>query len=110
MSSGEVPAVSLPAGVIVREDRAHLVVQQAVGGDDASAPQHERTAVETRDAAAGLLNDQDAAGDVPGVEPLSPEAAEPPGGDVAHVERGRPEPTHGARFREEAAEQSDHLV
>ena len=59
---------------------------------------------------AGLLNNQDPAGDVPGIEPLFPEAVEPPGGDVAHVERGRPEPTHGARLREEAAEQPDHLV
>jgi hypothetical protein len=60
--------------------------------------------------AAGLLNDQDAAGDVPGVEPLFPEAVEPPGGDVAHIERGRPEPAHGARLREEAAEQPEHLL
>ena len=57
------------------------------------------------DAAARLLDDQRAGGDVPRLEVLFPERVEAAGRDVAQIERRRPEPAHRARAAEERAEQ-----
>ena len=70
----------------------------------------EGTTVERGDAAAGLLDQQHASGDVPRVEALLPEAVHAPAGDVADVERGRAEPAHGAGFAEKRGEQPTSSV
>ena len=73
------------------------LVDAAVRGDEVRRGRVERRAVHAGDAAAGLLDDQRAGGDVPRLEVLLPEAVEPARGDVAEVERGRPQPPHRAR-------------
>ena len=73
------------------------------------ARRYEGTAVERGDAAAGLLDQQHAGRDVPRVEALLPEAVHASAGDVADVERRRPEAAHGARFAEKRGEQADQL-
>ena len=62
------------------------------------------------DVARRLRDDQRTSGDVPGLQPLLPEAVEPASRHVAEVERRRPEPAHRARPLHERAEKPDHLV
>src|SRR6266508_5050871 len=92
----------LPCGVslwdvtpVRPDDIEHLVVKEAIGGQHVPCARHKRRAAGRRDAAAGLGDDQPAAGDVPGLEVRFPEAVHASRGDPAQIDRRRPEATYG---------------
>ena len=60
-----------------------------------------------RHLSASLGHDERARGDVPRLEPAFPESIEAAGRDVAEVERGRAQPTDGARAADERGEELD---
>lgn len=69
-------------------DGAHLFVDEAVGGEDDGAAELVRISGEVGDFAAGLFDEQDAGGGVPGLQAKFPEAVEAAGGDAGEIERG----------------------
>ena len=88
----------------------HGVVDVTVGGDDVASARTERTARQIGHAAAGLLDDQRAGRDVPGMKRLLPEPVEPARGDVAEIDGRRAETPDRARHFEELAEQPNERI
>src|SRR2546423_12648200 len=66
----------------------HRVVDEAVAGGDGRVVVVEGPAVVVRDAPAGLFDEEDARGHVPGAKALFVEAVEATRRDVGEVERG----------------------
>ena len=88
----------------------HRLMDLAVRREHIAAARKERRAVQPGDPAAGFLDDQRAAGDVPGLEIAFPEAVHAPGRDLAEVDRRRAEAAHRARVADERGEESDDFV
>src|SRR6266567_3613466 len=77
----------------VGEQAQQRAVDCLVAGEDRAGPGAGRefvaAPVEIGDEAAGLADDEDAGGDVPGVEAVLPETVEAARGHPGEVERGR---------------------
>ncbi len=73
------------------DDAERVVVQEAVGGEEAGDGQRQGLAPGGGDAPAGFLDEQAAGGEIPGGELVFKERAEEAGADHAEVERGRAE-------------------
>src|SRR2546423_12712431 len=82
----------------------HRVVDEAVAGGDGRRVDVEGFAVVVRDAPAGLFDEEDARGHVPGAQALFVEAVEAPRRDVCEVERGSAVAAHGLCRHDEVSE------
>src|SRR6266705_2989289 len=84
---GSVPQRSGAAGDFQR-GRAHLFMDEAVGGEDDGAAEVIGLSFEVADSAAGLFDEQHTSGRVPLVQAEFPEAVKTPRGDAGEIERG----------------------
>src|SRR5579862_1719875 len=95
---------------VLLQYQEHRVVQVTVRRDDLVPPQVEGRAVETRDPARGLLDEQAPRHHVPGLEALLEEGVEAPGGDVAEVQGGRTVPPEPARLSRKTHEEPQAVL
>ena len=74
-------------GEDIGEQGDRLVVDQPVVGQDVRAAQVERRAVHIGATASGFADQQNARGDVPGIQAELPEHIQPSAGDISQIER-----------------------
>src|SRR5579875_1644379 len=98
------------AGEHVAEERSHLLVDEAVGGEDLARVERELRAVEVADAAAGFFDEQVAGGGVPGVQVELPEGFKAAGGDVGEVDSRRAGAADAVRAQRELLVEMDVRV
>src|SRR6516165_11357780 len=78
-----------PAAQRLPDQRGERQVQMIVGGEHVAGRHHLMAAGQVADIAAGLADQQESGGDVPGCEAELPEPVKAAGGDIGEVESGR---------------------
>src|SRR5215472_11810882 len=85
-----------PAAQRLPDQRSERQVQVIVGGEHVAGRHHLVPAGKIADITAGLADQQESGGDVPGLEAELPEPVKAAGGDIGEVEGGRAHSPHAA--------------